>query len=203
MNPRSTLITLVAASIVSAPAIAGAQSCTSTPGNQPQNRSCDVTVSAGTWSISKLGTMTISSTAPVNLSTPTTTDYDANIKAEPAGNSRTVTISANAPWDLAATPATVTNPSYWTAVNDLTYGAFVPAEADKPASDLKIGTTYDANGAGYTSLSTANNSPVAILSAQSPAAARVVNIYWATVWYYQFDTPGKYVLPFTLSLNIN
>jgi hypothetical protein len=201
MRIASTL--LCAALLAGASRSTAAQSCTTTQGNAPQNRTCDVSVTVGTWSVNKLGTMTISSTATVGLGSPSAADYDANLKVEPSANSRALTVSANAPWDLRATPATILNPAYWTAVNDLTYGLFVGAATDKPASDLQIGTTYSSTGAGYIPLATDNATSVAILVGQSPAAARTVNVYWATVWYYQFDTPGRYTLPFTLSLQLN
>lgn len=197
--------TLIAASLIGAVSnSASAQSsCTTSQGRNPQNRTCDVSISVGSWSVDKLGTMTISNSSTVGLTSPTAADYDANLKAEPSSNSRTVTISANAPWDLRATPATVLNPAYWTAVNDVTYGVFVGAATDKPASDLEIGTTYSSTGAGYIPLSTNNGTSVAILAGQDPAAALSVNLYWATVWYYQFDTPGRYILPFSLTLQLN
>lgn len=195
-----TAITCVLA--CGAPALAGAQ-CTTPSSATSTVRTCSVIVSSnspvGDWVVNRLGTMRLSSVATLALTTPTTAAYDANTLQEPSGNARTATITANAPWTLSVKSNTASLPSYWTAANDATYGAFVAAAPDKPPSDLNVSTTL---GSGYLALPADNTGSTALLTLQAATASRVVTMYFATTWLYQFDRPGTYTLPFLFNLAI-
>ena len=110
-----------------------------------------------------------------------------------------MTITANAPWTVSVAPNTATSPSYWTAANDATYGAFVAAEANKPPSDLSVSTTL---GSGYLALPAANSGSTALLTLQPATASTATTVYFATTWLYPFDRPGTYTLPFLFNLAI-
>lgn len=182
---------------------ASAQSCITPTSALSIVRTCSVTVTtnapSGGWIVARLGTMTLSSAANYVVTPPTVAAYDANIFQEPAGNTRTLTVSANAPWTITVAPSTAGNPSYWTAANDATYGAFVAAEVNKPSSELKVSTTL---GSGYLALPTLTSGSTTLLSAQPAIGGRAVTVYFATVWSYQYDTPGGYTLPFKFSLTV-
>jgi hypothetical protein len=183
--------------------VAAAQSCSTPASGSSLTRTCSVTVTTnpavGSWVVNKLGTMTLSSAATLVLTSPTVAAYDANVLQETSGNTRTLTVKANAPWTINVSPNTAASPSLWTAANDPTYGAFVPAEVDKPSTDLKVSTTL---GSGYLALPANNTGTTTLLSAQPATASRVVTVFFATVWFYQFDRPGTYTLPFQFTLLI-
>jgi hypothetical protein len=181
-------------------------SCTTPSSGTSTIRTCNVTVVvngvSGNWIVNKLGTLTLSSNTTLVLSPPGTADYDANIQVEPVGAGRTATISANAPWNFTVSPNTMGTPSLWTGTNDPTYGAFVPAAVDKPSTELLIGTTFHAGGTGYLALPGTNSGSTALLSNQPAVANRVIDLHWATRWWYEFDTPGQYTLPFKFVLTV-
>jgi hypothetical protein len=182
---------------------ASAQGCTTPTNNNSAIRTCSVILTtnapAGAWVVNKLGVMTLSSAATLTLTSPGSAAFDANMLLEPGGNSRTLTVSANAPWAIDVIPSTASNPSYWTAANNATYGAFVPATTKKSSDDLEVSTTL---GSGYLTLPTATTGATTILSGQVPVAARVVTVYFGTIWSYLSDTPGTYTLPFKFTLRI-
>jgi hypothetical protein len=181
-------------------------SCTTPSSGTSTVRTCNVTVvvngASSNWAVNKLGTLTLSSNATLTLSPPGAADFDANIKVEAAGAGRTATVSANAPWNLTVSPNTAGTPSLWTGTNDPTYGAFVPAAADKPSNEFLIGTTFNTSGTGYLALPSTNAGSTALLSNQPAVANRVIDLYWATMWWYEFDTPGQYTLPFKFVLTV-
>ena len=194
---------LAVALLLTAMVRAGAQSCTTLTSPTSTIRTCSVTATSnapnGDWVVSKLGQLTLSSAANVVLTSPTTTAYDANTQQEASGNSRSVTVQANAPWTVSVSPNTAGTPSYWTATNDATYGAFVAAEATKPSTDFKVSLTQ---GSGYLALPASNTGTTTLLANQAPTAGQTFTVYFATTWYYQFDTPGTYTLPFVFTLSI-
>lgn len=177
--------------------------CTSPSSANSTVRTCSVIVSAnapvGDWVVNRLGVMTLNSVATLTLTPPTIAAYDANTLQEPGTNTRTVTIAANAPWTVAVSPNTASSPSYWTAANDATYGAFVAAEPDKPPADLRVSTTL---GSGYLALPNANTGATALQTLQAATASTAFTVYFATTWLYQFDRPGIYTLPFLFNLSI-
>lgn len=182
---------------------AQAQSCTTPNSATSTTRTCSVTVTSnapiGDWVVNKLGQMTLSSVSTLALTSPTTTAYDANTLQEASTNSRSVTVLANAPWTVTVSPNTASAPSYWTAANDATYGSFVPAETTKPSTDLQVSLTQ---GSGYLSLPANNAGTTTLLASQPATAGQTFSVYFATTWYYQFDTPGTYTLPFVFTLTI-
>jgi hypothetical protein len=183
--------------------VAAAQSCTTPASASSLTRTCSVTVTtnpaAGSWVVNRLGAMTLSSAATLVLTSPTVAAFDANVLQETAANTRTLTVKANAPWTINVSPNTAASPSLWTAANDATYGAFVPAEVDKPSTDLKVSTTL---GSGYLALPANNTGNTTLLSGQAATASKVVTVFFSTVWFYQFDRPGTYTLPFQFKLLI-
>ena len=192
-----------ALSFVAATGRAAAQSCTTPASGSSLTRTCSVTVTtnspSGSWVVNRLGTMTLSSAATLALTAPTVAAFDANVLQETAANTRTLTVKANAPWNITVSPNTAGTPSFWTAANDATYGAFVPAEVDKPSSDLQVSTTL---GSGYLALPASNTGATTLLAAQAATASQVVTVFFGTVWFYQFDRPGTYTLPFQFKLLI-
>lgn len=180
-----------------------AQSCTTPASGSSVTRTCGVTVTtnpaAGNWVVNRLGTMTLSSAAALVLTPPTAAAYDANVLEETVANTRTLTVRANAPWTINVSPNTASSPSFWAGVNDPTYGAFVPAEVDKPSTELHVSTTL---GSGYVALPASNAGATALLAGQAATASRVVTVFFRTVWFYQFDRPGTYTLPFQFTLLI-
>ncbi len=180
---------------------AQAQTCTTPVSASSLVRTCSVTVTSnapiGDWVVNRLGVMTLSSAATLALTSPGTAAYDVNTLQEAAGNVRTVTVSANAPWNVTVSPNTVGTPSYWSTAVDGTYGAFVAPNATKPSSNLEVSLAL---GSGYLSLPTTNAGSTTLLSAQPATASYAFTVYFATTWYYQFDTPGTYTLPFQFTL---
>jgi hypothetical protein len=192
-----------AALVVGLQSTADAQSCTTPNSALWLLRTCSVTTAVndplGAWVVNRLGQMTVNSTANLVLTPPTSAAYDANTLQEAAAVSRTVTVKANAAWNLLVAPNTVGSPSYWTGTNDPTYGAFVAAQTNKPSSDLSVSTVV---GSGYLPLATTNAGSTTVLSNQPATAGSANTIYFATNWFYQFDRPGLYQLPFVFRLSI-
>ena len=153
----------------------------------------------GDWVVNRLGVMTLSSAANLVLTSPGTAAYDINTLQESAANVRTVTVQANAPWNVTVRPNTVGTPSYWSTAADATYGAFVPPNSTKSSSDLRASLSL---GSGYLSLPSSNAGATTLLSAQPATASYPFTVYFATTWFYQFDTPGTYTLPFQFTLTI-
>lgn len=178
-----------------------AQTCTTPASASSLVRTCAVTVTSnapvGDWVVNRLGVMTLNSAATLALTSPGTAAYDVNTLQEPVGNARTVTVSANAPWDVTVSPNTVGTPSYWSTAVDGTYGAFVAPYATKPSSNLQVSLAL---GSGYLSLPTTNAGSTTLLAAQAATASFAFTVYFATTWYYQFDTPATYTLPFQFTL---
>lgn len=203
MTTRLGVLLPAAVLALAASARAGAQSCTTPNSATSTVRTCTVPVTSnapnGDWVVNKLGQMTLSSVATLVLTSPTTTAYDANTLQEASGNSRNVTVKANAPWTVTVSPNTAGTPSYWTATNDATYGAFVPAETTKPSADFQVSLTQ---GSGYVSLPANNTGVTSLVTNQPATAGQTFTVYFATTWYYQFDTPGTYTLPFVFTLAI-
>lgn len=204
MSGRWRAVVVTAVVISGAGALpAGAQSCTTANNALSTSRTCSVTATtnapAGSWVVNKLGQMTLSSVSTLTLTSPTSTAYDANTLQEASGNSRSVTVLANAPWTVTVSPNTAGTPSYWTAANDATYGAFVAAETTKPSTDFQVSLTQ---GSGYLSLPANNTGATTLLANQPATAGQTFNVYFATTWFYQFDTPGTYTLPFVFALTI-
>jgi hypothetical protein len=198
---RMALVTLaLSASLASA---ARGQSCTTPTNNSSLIRTCGVTATTnaplGNWIVPRLGIMTLSNAATLALTGPTAVEYGAGTLRETAANTRTLTITANAPWALDVVPNTASNPSYWTAVNNVTYGAFEPARTTKPSTDFQVSTTL---GSGYLSLPANTSGATTLLTAQPGVNARVVTIYFGTLWTYSLDSPGTYTLPFKFTLRI-
>lgn len=196
--------TIVAAAIaLSTAARANAQTCTTPNISTTSLRTCTVSVTSnaplGAWVVNKLGQMTLSSVSTLVLTSPTTTAYDANTQQESIGNNRSVTVLANAPWTVTVSPNTAGTPSYWTGANDATYGAFVAAETNKPSTDFQVSLTQ---GSGYLSLPANNTGATTLLANQAATAGQTFTVYFATTWYYQFDTPGTYTLPMVFTLGI-
>ena len=210
MTPRTSAVRLAAGAVgmalavgAGAPRVAAQSSCMTPRSRISTIRTCSVTLTpnppAGAWAVLKLGTMTLSSAATLALTSPNSAAFDANLQLETGANTRTLTVYANAPWAIDVVPNTASNPSYWTGANSAIYGAFVPAETTKPSSDLQVSTTL---GSGYLSLPTATTGATTILTNQAPIAGRVVTAYFGTIWYYRYDTPGTYTLPFKFTLRI-
>ena len=202
MGRRRTSVWVLALATAWAPA-SSAQTCTTPTSASSLVRTCSVTVSSnapiGDWVVNRLGEMTLSSVATLVLTSPGTAAYDVNTLQEPVTNVRTVTVKANAPWNVTVSPNTVGTPSYWSTAADGTYGAFVAPNSTKPSSNLQVSLTL---GSGYLSLPTSNAGTTTLLSAQPVTASYAFTVYFATTWFYQFDTPGTYTLPFQFTLSV-
>ena len=154
----------------------------------------------------KLGTLTLSSNADISIPSPDGSTYDGT-KAEAAGLARTATIKANAPWKLTVAPNSAASCVWgacWTGTDLAAYTPYLHAEQDKPAHEFLIGTTFDAAGNGYSALPDANapGGSTVLLSNQAPTAGQVVTLYWAEMWWYVFDGPGTYSIPFFVTLTL-
>ena len=118
-----------------------------------------------------------------SLTAPTPADFDAGFNSS-AGP--TLTVSANAAWNLqirAATPS-------WTATNT---AADAPAWTAKPAGDLRWSI---APTGPFASLTTSD----ANLFGGSATAAAATTLYFQTLYDWANDTPGNYSLAIVLTL---
>lgn len=118
-----------------------------------------------------------------SLTAPTPADFDAGFNSS-AGP--TLTVSANAPWNLHIRAATAN----WTATNT---AADAPAWTAKPAGDLRWSVAPTGPFAALTT-SDAN------LFGGSATAAGATTLYFRTLYDWANDTPGNYSLAIVLTL---
>jgi hypothetical protein len=118
-----------------------------------------------------------------SLTAPTPADFDAGFNST---TGPTLTVSANAPWMLQVRSST----AFWTAANT-SPGA--PARTNKPAADLKWGTSA---GGPFSPLSMTD---VSLVSGVATAGS-ATTLYFQTLYSWTNDTPGNYSLTVVLTL---
>jgi len=208
MSSSGVVLRVVMATVVASVsgATLQAQTCTTPASGSLSTRKCTVTMAGGSWVVEKVGTLTLSSTADIPIPSPDASTYDG-IKSEAITLSRTATVSANAPWNLSVAPSSAAACSTgvcWTGADLAAYSPYLRAEQDKPADEFLVGTTYSATASGYVPLPD-QNTPAGVVNLKSNQAAvsgGTVTLYWAEKWWYLYDLPGTYTLPFVVTLTI-
>lgn len=120
------------------------------------------------------------SSAAVALNAPGGAEFEAGF-GQTTGPS--LTMRANQSWTVTIRAAQAT----WTA-------SAPPARANKPASDLRWGTS----GAGpFTGLTT---TAVSLATGPTATAGTVIPLYFRVMYAWTLDTPGTYSLPLQLTI---
>lgn len=202
--PLTCLIALAATVLCAA--TARAQTCTTPASGSLTTRKCTVTIAGSNWTVNKLGTLALSSNADIPIPSPDASTYDG-IKSEATTLGRTATVSANAPWNLSVAPSSASACATgvcWTGADLAAYSPYLHAEQDKPADEFLVGTVYSATGTGYVSLPDQNtpSGVVNLVTNQAAVSGGTVTLYWAEKWWYLYDLPGTYTLPFVVTLSI-
>ncbi len=171
-----TGVLLIAACSIALPFRAGAQ-CTANGAPASCNLSGNVSLTTG-----RVVRLQVNA-GSTSLAAPTPADFDAGYNST---TGPTLTVSANAPWMLQVRASSAS----WTAVNT-SPGA--PARTNKPAADLKWGTS----AAGpFSALNTSD----ATLVSGSATASNATTLYFQTLYNWTSDTPGSYSLTVVLTL---